>query len=400
MKLSLCSIVKNEESSLPKCLESVRNVVDEIVVLDTGSIDRTVDIAKEAGATVGYFEWCDDFAAARNEALKLVTGDWVLVLDADERLNPDSIEPIRQSIEAPDAIVVDLIRQEIGASQSPYSIVSRLFRRHPEVRFSRPYHAIVDDSVAELLQREPHWKIQHLETVAIFHDGYEPGTIAARSKLERAKAAIECYHREHPNDPYACSKLGAFYVEMGNFRDGLALLNRGLSAGRVSEPISFELRYHLGIAYARQQQFDRALKHYRLATEISIDPKAKLGAYVNLGSALLETGQGEEAIRVYETVVRIDPKFPLGYYNLGIALKAKGNLKDSIACYRQAVKLDPNFADAHRNLGLAWLKTGNVLDGMLALKRSIALYDTQNPGEAKQLREALNLPDRTQTHTT
>ncbi|MGC9505864.1 glycosyltransferase [Baaleninema sp.] len=388
MKLSLCAIVKNEESRLPQCLESVRDIVDEIVVLDTGSSDRTVEIAKNAGAIVGHFDWCDDFAAARNEALKLVTGDWVLVLDADERLNSKVIPSLRNAIENDNAIAVNLIRQEIGASQSPYSIVSRLFRRHRKLYFSRPYHATIDDSVAELLQEESGWNVRHLDTVAILHEGYEPGTIAAQGKLERAKAAIEGYHRQYPNDPYVCSKLGAFYVQMGEISAGMKLLHRGLSAAAVTEPVAFELRYHLGIAYARRQQFDRAVKHYGIATETAIAPLAKLGAYVNLGSALLQMGNFAEAQRAFEMTVRIDPTFALGFYNLGVTLRGLGQFQAAIDCYRKAIDLDPQLAGSHRNLGLMLLQTGNVLDGMLALKQAIALYDVQNPREAQRLRQA------------
>ncbi|PHK36106.1 hypothetical protein VF13_37255, partial [Nostoc linckia z16] len=80
-------IVKNEAATLPKCLSSVNKVVDEMVVLDTGSIDRTPYVAQEFGAKVHHFKWCDDFSAARNAALKYVTGDWVLVLEDLQKAN-------------------------------------------------------------------------------------------------------------------------------------------------------------------------------------------------------------------------------------------------------------------------------------------------------------------------
>ncbi len=86
-RLSLCMIVQNEAAFLPGCLASVTELVDEIVIADTGSTDNTVEIATKAGAKVIPIEWQDDFAAARNQALAQVTGDWVLVLDADETLN-------------------------------------------------------------------------------------------------------------------------------------------------------------------------------------------------------------------------------------------------------------------------------------------------------------------------
>ena len=138
MDLSLCMIVKNEEASLPQTLNSVKAIVDEMIVLDTGSTDGTVEVAKALGAEVYHFGWCNDFAVARNEALKYVRGKWVLVLDADEVLTPEIVPQIEEAIKNERYLVINLIRYEVGATQCPYSLVSRLFRNHPEVNFSRP----------------------------------------------------------------------------------------------------------------------------------------------------------------------------------------------------------------------------------------------------------------------
>ena len=87
-RLSACLIVRDEQEMLPGCIASIRDVVDEVVVADTGSRDATVRLAEEAGAVVIHHAWRDDFSAARNAALDASTGDWALVLDADERLVP------------------------------------------------------------------------------------------------------------------------------------------------------------------------------------------------------------------------------------------------------------------------------------------------------------------------
>ena len=154
--------------------------------------NRTREIAGEFGARVYDFEWCDDFAGARDECMKHAQGDWILVLDADEVLVPEIVPQIKQAIERW-LLLINLIRQEIGASQSPYSLVSRLFRNRLDIRFSRPYHAMVDDSVAEILHREPKWKIASLPDVAIWHSGYQKGAIAAKGKFQKAQAAMERY---------------------------------------------------------------------------------------------------------------------------------------------------------------------------------------------------------------
>jgi glycosyltransferase involved in cell wall biosynthesis len=94
-KVSLTMIVKNEQENISACLESVRDLFDEIVVVDTGSTDRTKEIAREFGAKVFDFEWVDDFAAARNEALARATGDYAFWLDADDVVDPDQREKLQ-----------------------------------------------------------------------------------------------------------------------------------------------------------------------------------------------------------------------------------------------------------------------------------------------------------------
>ena len=387
-QLSLCMIVKNEEKSLPRCLGSVRDVVDEIVVVDTGSSDGTVAVAQSLGARVYYFEWCNNFAVARNEALQYVEGDWVLVLDADEVLTSDIVPSIRHAIAHSNHLVINLVRQEVGAVQSPYSLVSRLFRRHPQVSFSRPYHAMIDDSVAELLKTEPHWQVVSLVPVAIHHYGYQPEAIAAQAKDNRAKQAMEGYLAAHPDDPYVCSKLGALYLRIGQMHDGIELLKRGLQSA-ADAPVLFELHYHLANAYGRSGDVNRAATQYQRAIAQPILPQLKLGAYNNLGSLLQSVGELETAQKVYQTALKIAPSFALGYYNLGMTLKAQGKLPEAIAAYRQAIHLDPNHAFAHQNLGVILYKTGLLSASIEAFRKAIALHQSQNTPEAEKLSQGL-----------
>ncbi|MGB3264581.1 MAG: tetratricopeptide repeat protein [Microcoleus sp.] len=389
MDLTLCTIVKNEETTLSRTLDSVKGVVDEMVVLDTGSGDRTREIARESGARVYDFEWCDDFAAARNESLKHARGDWILVLDADEVLVPEIVPLLKQAIKSDRLLLINLVRQEIGASQSPYSLVSRLFRNRPDIRFSRPYHAMVDDSAAEILQREPNWQIASLPDVAIYHSGYHKDAIAAKSKFQKAQAAMERYIAYYPNDAYACSKLGALYVESGQIGRGINLLTRGLTNAAIDDSIVYELNYHLGIAYRQQQQFVKAKEHYQAAINTKVFPALKLGAYNNLGNLLKDEGDLPAAEKAYKAALKIDPNFAAGHYNLGLTLKAAGNLADAIAYYRQAIKIAPEHAEAHQNLAVALLKIGKMPESLAEFKRAIALHEHRRPFEAERLRRGL-----------
>jgi len=390
-------IVKNEEASLPQALSSVKDVVDEMIILDTGSTDRTAEIAKEFGASVYHFEWCNDFSAARNEALKYVQGQWVLVLDADEVLTPKIVPEMKQAIKsnslgdssATRHLVINLVRQEVGASQSPYSLVSRLFRNHPKIRFSRPYHAMVDDSVQELLQREPQWQVVSLSRVAILHYGYQPEAIAALDKYTRARTAMEGFLATHPNDAYVCSKLGALYIQINQLTEGIELLKRGLTSTQVEAPVLFELHYHLGNAYTRLKNLNSAVEHYKAAIRQPLLPQLKLGAYNNLGNLLLSAGDLTTAKTAYETTLKIDPSFAAGHNNLGMTLKALGQLEEAIASYQKAIQLNPNYADAYQNLAVVLLKIGKLPESLSAFKKAIALHEAHNPTEAQRLRQGL-----------
>ncbi|MBE9010049.1 tetratricopeptide repeat protein [Pseudanabaenaceae cyanobacterium LEGE 13415] len=387
MQMSLCIIVKNEAENLPKCLSSVQELVDEMIVLDTGSSDRTIEIAKSFGAQVHTFEWCNDFSAARNEALKYVQGDWVLVLDADEVLVPGIVPILKSAIEQDDYLMFNLVRQEVGAAQSPYSLISRLFRRHPEIWFTRPYHAMIDDQVIALLQREPDWKIEAISEVAILHEGYQAGVIASRDKVNKARSTMEGFLASHPNDPYVCSKLGALYVQVGETEKGIELLERGLS---TVEDVStkYELHYHLGSVYS-ELDIEKSAQHYQAAIQQPILLKLKLGAINNLAGLLKDCGDFQNAQVLYQQALKIDPNFAIAHCNLGATLKAMGQFTQAIEHYKQAISLNPNYAEAYQNLGVILLKMGQVPESLEAFRTAIELHQQNNSSEAERLQQGL-----------
>lgn len=387
MTVSLCMIVRDEEAVLPTCLTGVQAFVDEIILVDTGSTDRTVDIAKAFGAKVHTFTWCDDFAAARNESLKHAQGDWILVLDADEVLLPAIVPALRQAMTLKNAIAVTLLRAEMGTNH-PDSLLSRLFRNHPDLAFTRPYHELIDDSVTALLKREPHWQVMELPGVAIHHTGYQSAAIAQRQKVDRSRTIMERYLVNNPNDPYICSKLGALYADTGELTQSLNLLQRGLQA--ATEPsVLYELHYHLGSVYSQLQNPAQAAWHYQAAIEQPLSPRVKVGAYNNLGTVLKDQGELATAKALYQTTIAIEPNFAVGHYNLGLTLKAMENLSEAIHCYERAIALKPTYAEAYQNLGVAQLKTGNVSGSLAAFQQAIALHEQQGSAEAARLREGL-----------
>lgn len=385
-RLSLSMIVRDEASRLRDCLASVRGFVDELVVVDTGSRDDTIAIAGACGARVHQLAWPGDFAPARNHALELVSGDWVLVLDADERLRPEAIEPLRRQMRQPDALLINLLRVELGASQSPYSSVSRLFRRHPAIRWSGAYHAMVDDSVAALLRDEPHWRVLECPEPALLHDGYRPELLADGRKARQLRQAMEAELRRRPDDPYACAKLGGLELSEGRKDRALRLLRRGLAACPADAAAErYELLLHLGLAETERDP-QRARGHYRAALELPLAPRLSLGARLNLAILELRLGETQAAFELACQITAAAPDFALGWTQLGLIQRQRGALGEAIAAYRQAIALAPEHAETHQNLAAACLLAGDISGARDGFRRAIALLEAQGrPQEAGAL---------------
>ena len=382
-------IVRNEAERLERCLASVAGFVDEMVVVDTGSDDGTAAVAASCGASVHHLEWPGDFAPARNHALDLVRGDWVLVLDADEWLRPEARAPLRALMEQPQVLLINLLRQEVGAAQSPFSSVSRLFRRHAAIRWSRRYHAMVDDSVAALLEREPHWQVLACGEPALVHEGYRPELLAASDKAARLREAMEADLADRPGDPYACAKLGALEVSQGQRARGIALLEEGLARVGAGSPAErYELLLHLAIARSPGEPAAAATL-YRQALALPLEERLTLGARLNLGALLLRQGALEEAAALTAAVTRLCPELPLAWFNLGLIERQRGRLPEAIAAYQQALALAPQQADAQRNLAAALLLAGDIPGAREGFRRAIALLESQG-----QSQQAIELAQR------
>ncbi|MEG3858912.1 glycosyltransferase family 2 protein [Microcoleus sp. herbarium12] len=175
--LSLCTIAKNESENLARCLASVQPYADEIIVVDTGSEDGTPEIASQYGAKVGYFQWCDDFAAARNYALSLVTGEWILVLDADEELVVRSAD-FRETLKSqPEALAYSISRTEAShqAAMTPLNM-TRLFRNLPEMRYFGRFHEQIQYQNRSFRDSE----VSSLDSIRVLHHANSHQQVATK----------------------------------------------------------------------------------------------------------------------------------------------------------------------------------------------------------------------------
>ena len=206
-------IVRNESHHLPKALASVKGIAAEIVVVDTGSTDDTVSIASAMGAKVLHFEWTDDFAAARNAALEAATQPWILSLDADQRLASDSTGALATALQRSDCmaqvVTIDLYGPStlnpdptVGKSAVELAFKSlRLFRNHPQIRFSGRVHEDVSTSLLSLGQS--HWPVSG---VVLADHGYVQ-TEERERKRQRNLLLLRRVHQEQPNEIFPAYKL-------------------------------------------------------------------------------------------------------------------------------------------------------------------------------------------------
>ncbi len=228
--ISACLIVKDEEAFLEGCLASLAGAVDEVVVVDTGSSDRTVEIAEAAGARVLHRPWDDDFSAARNASIEAATGDFVLVIDADERLDEGSAAVLRRLVEAeaedaPPRLYLPLILNVDGAGQSlGADHMPRLWRRRPELRFTGRVHERVGDGV-------PGVGLAFEDALRIVHLGYDPGVKVDRDKARRNRALLEAELAERPDDPVLVYYLAKEDYAAGSDLAALTGFQRVIASG-------------------------------------------------------------------------------------------------------------------------------------------------------------------------
>ena len=211
--VSLCMIARDEEANIGACLQSASQDVDEIIVVDTGSRDRTRSIARRHGARVLDLPWRDDFSAARNHGLDQAAGEWILVLDCDERIAPESSGLIRQAAEsvASNACYLRLINVDPQGKQGADWQAIRMFRRDAGMRYCGRIHERPvfpgDDGAADR---------PAAPGVAVFHHGYQASAIQQRDKAARNLRLVEKALEEIPEDDLIERSLYLFYRGWGS----------------------------------------------------------------------------------------------------------------------------------------------------------------------------------------
>jgi glycosyltransferase involved in cell wall biosynthesis len=351
--VSLCMIVKNEERNLPACLATVRDLVSETIVVDTGSSDRTREEARRLGARVFDFPWIDSFAAARNESLRHARCPWIFWMDADDRLD----ETNRERLRALFATLGDLGDENAAYSMKCVCVTQhgqitvvdhvRLFRNHPRLRWTYRVHEQTLPAIRRL-GHELRWS-----EVEIQHTGYQDRALRRR-KLERDLRLLRLEDMEEPDHPFTLFNMGSIAQELGRTAEAVGLYRRCLARSHPADSIVRKV-------YALLAQ---SLRHLGLAAEAGAVCREGRRYYPDDAEILfhdaLNRMEGEDLTGAEECLVRLlegnegahfastdtGVRGHKGRYHLATVYRRQGREEEAEGQLRRAVEECPGFTPA------------------------------------------------------
>lgn len=359
-RVSLCLIVKNEAANLPDCLASATGLVDDVVVVDTGSTDATPEIARRLGARVVSFPWVDDFAAARNESLRHATGNWAFWLDADDRIDAINQERVRRLFAGlPDDNVgyVMTCRCLPKTPTGSATLVEhvRLFRNDPRIRWEHRVHEQILPAIRRL-GGTVEWT-----DVVIEHAGYVDAALQQR-KLERNLCLLQLEEPERPNDAFTLFNLGTVHQELSRPAEGVPYLQRALMASQPGEPLRRaiytklalvlrecrRLPAALAVCHAGRSEFPGDLEILAEESEVHWERRDLPAAERCLRELLAQPDRGQFRSRI-EGLGGVETR-----HKLAVICLETGRLPEAENEWRAVLRDEPRFRRA-------WLGLGEVL---------------------------------------
>jgi len=345
--ISACLIVKNEEKFLPQCLESIKNAVDEIIIVDTGSTDRTVEIAESYGAKVYHHPWRNSFSEARNHSLSYATCDWILQIDADESLEQADIPLLHSLIrtDSHNAILVAIYSTLPGGQSKHY--FTRVFRRG-KARFEGVVHnQLVFEGNA------------HQSEIRIQHYGYNLPETEMQKKYKRTGDLLRQQLAENPNNAFALANLIRNYRNEGNYDKVIELCEMGLNnlaSQKDITSINHKQRIYIDLIYAmvNKKQLDRAAEICKDAIKETPD---SLDILFAMGEIFLKKGYYDDGLHTFKKYLvtkekeNKNPAFNLfivdsytyehkAYNNIGICYDKMGRFAEAEPAYKKAIQLN------------------------------------------------------------
>lgn len=381
--ISLCMIVKNEERFLAQCLRSVADAVDEIIVVDTGSTDKTIEIAKSFGATVIEREWRNDFSWARNESIAPATKRWILFLDADEELIPESKAALAELRTVPayrNAVWVRCFNKAddyLGTGDMSHALI-RIFPNDAEIRFRGLIHEF--PSCAD----SPTGLHAVIAPISIVHHGYLKDVVAERNKGQRNLDIVQAAAEREPEDPFHWFNLGNTAFLMGDFeraRDALEeMFRRNGAARRGFIPNGYAV-----LAETYTDKLGNAIRGEQVAREALLVAPHYANAHFQLGKALVAQGRLDEAREAYREAIAdgayahlqfvIDDQVYIwkAHCEIGSTFVMQSDDVQAVEWFKKAHAAAPNVQPVQINLARALLRLERYDEALEVLR---AAYET------------------------
>lgn len=386
--ISVCMIVKNEEQLLPRCLKSIRNLADEIVLVDTGSEDKTVQIAEEFGCKIYHFPWPGDFSSARNESLKHVTKDWIFIIDADEELPPEEVVKTRFFTALTDAKIISISvynkSLETGKISSFLPSV-RLFRRELGLYYKDIVHNRLVFPPGVLASRR---------NIRLFHYGYDLSCSKLDKKLNRTKALLEKQLEESPDDIFANFNMAQLLLGYGAPEDtqtcqliikhaDRVITNHESRSGYFGQYIMAFIQK--AIALISLGNYNDAEK---LCFEALEEKPGYLDALMTLGHIYMDTKQYEKARESYHQYLDCQEKYRadnelhsvilrhldsrhIAWYALGRMASSENKTDEALQAFHQAVEDKASFRDVYCQLGRLYLDKKDAVNAEAMFRKQI-----------------------------
>ena len=337
--VSLCMIVKNEEKFLAQCLASVKPIVDEMIIVDTGSTDRTRNVAIIFGARVFDFEWDNDFAAARNFSISKAKGDWIFIMDADEVISPQDHGSFRKLTRKNQTGIIaysivtrnychkantigwnqndgKYVCEEAGIGWIPSEKV-RLFRNSKGIMFEGAVHEMVDPVLKRLSI-----KVKKSNIPVHHYGSLNKGNLDYKGQLyfNIGKKKL----KQNGNDINAVRELAIQATVLKKGAEAIDLWQKFLSMKPEKRSVS-EAYVNMVSAYIQMRDYANALIFARKA--VKIYPKSK-EVQLNLGLAELYNGNADAALNILETLIKRHPDFPPAQFLSRVSKCLKGEAVD------------------------------------------------------------------------
>ncbi len=368
-RLTVGLIVKNEEKFLAQCLKSIREIATQIVVVDTGSTDRTVEIAREYGAEVHTFAWSDDFSAARNAVLERAIGDWILMLDADEELSAEGRQKLAALTQNAEVMAWRLPMIDVGREAEGRSYVPRLFRNAPGLFYVGRVHEQVFSSVE--VRREEWGLDNRVGDATLIHHGYLAEVVRDRNKVERNLRLLERAIGELPDEPHLLmnhglelSRSGREAKALGRYREAFASL-----AGKPAAEVVPELRETLLAQLCSRLM---AARQFEDVVVTLGSPLARSGTgltaslHFSFGLAQMELGRFREAAAQFQLCLQTRAQRTLSPINKEITTSAPAH------CLAVCLGQSGDTAAAEKAFQIAFSENGHAAGIHLDYARFLA----------------------------